>query len=137
MVWSVMSARILVVDDDKEIVRLLKSYFLQEGLTVFTALDGAEALHLVRRERPDLVVLDLTPTELPLRRTLLDSPNQAFTRSELIEKALAYDHEALERTLDTHIKNLRRKIESDPAQPQYIETVFGVGYRMRGEGDTL
>src|SRR5437016_2773316 len=57
--FTLMSARILVVDDDKEIVRLLKSYLSQEGLTVFTALDGSEALHMVRRERPDLVVLDL------------------------------------------------------------------------------
>jgi two-component system alkaline phosphatase synthesis response regulator PhoP len=54
-----MPARILVVDDDKEIVRLLKSYLSQEGFTVFTAPDGAEALHVIRRERPDLVVLDL------------------------------------------------------------------------------
>jgi two-component system, OmpR family, alkaline phosphatase synthesis response regulator PhoP len=230
-----MPARILVVDDDQEIVRLLKSYLSQEGLTVFTALDGAEALHVVRRERPDLVVLDLmlpgrdgwevtrrmradeqlasipilmltarvddadkirglelgaddyvtkpfnpkevvarvrailrrtgnagrglpvlllrglrldraqhtatiegrpldlTPTEFALLRTLLESPSHAFTRGELIEKALGYDHEGLERTLDTHIKNLRRKIETDPAQPQYIETVFGVGYRMPAE----
>ncbi len=50
---------------------------------------------------------------------------------ELIEKALGYSYEGLERTLDSHIKNLRRKIEDDPGEPRYIETVFGVGYRFR------
>jgi DNA-binding response OmpR family regulator len=59
------------------------------------------------------------------------NPNYAFTRGELIERALGYDYEGLERTVDSHIKNLRRKIEPDPANPIYIETVIGVGYRFR------
>ncbi len=54
-----MSLRILVVDDDKQIVRVLQSYLTQEGMTVLVAYDGEEALHLIRRERPDCVVLDL------------------------------------------------------------------------------
>jgi len=61
----------------------------------------------------------------------MENPNRAFTRGELIEKALGYSYEGMERTLDTHIKNLRKKIEDDPSDPQYIETVFGVGYRLR------
>jgi two-component system alkaline phosphatase synthesis response regulator PhoP len=73
----------------------------------------------------------LTPTEFALLRALMENPNHSFTRDELIEKALGYHYEGLERTLDSHIKNLRRKIEPDPAQPRYIETVFGVGYRFR------
>ncbi len=83
----------------------------------------------------DGLAMELTPTEFALLRTLLETPNHAFTRSELIEKALGYTYEGFERTLDSHIKNLRRKAEADPAQPRYIETVFGVGYRRR-EGDT-
>lgn len=228
-----MSARILVVDDDPKIVRLLQSYLTKEGLTVFTAHDGEAALHLIRRERPDLIVLDLmlpkrdgweltklmradaqlaaipilmvtarvedsdkimglelgaddyvtkpfnpqevvarvrailrrahggarpspiiqvrglrldrdqhtvsvaeraldvTPTEFALLRTLMENPNHAFTRGELIEKALGYEYEGMERTVDSHIKNLRKKIETDVSNPTYIETVFGVGYRLR------
>ena len=61
----------------------------------------------------------------------MENPNRAFTRGELIEKALGYAYEGMERTLDTHVKNLRKKIEADPSDPQYIETVFGVGYRLR------
>jgi two-component system alkaline phosphatase synthesis response regulator PhoP len=226
-----MAQRILVVDDDKQIVRLVASYLEQAGFTLFTAYDGDEAMRVIRRERPDLIVLDLmlpkhdgyeitkwlrgdqtlastpilmltarvedsdkilglelgaddyltkpfnprevvarvrailrrtttpaathvlqvrglvldvdqhtvtidgrvietTPTEFALLKTLMENPNRAFTRGELIEKALGYSYEGLERTLDSHIKNLRKKIEDDPTAPQYIETVFGVGYRL-------
>jgi len=79
--------------------------------------------------------VDVTPTEFALLRTLMENANHAFTRSELIEKALGYSYEGLERTLDSHIKNLRRKVEADAANPRYIETVYGVGYRMRDKGE--
>jgi two-component system, OmpR family, alkaline phosphatase synthesis response regulator PhoP len=229
-----MAARLLVVDDDPQIVRLLQAYLEQAGFVVLTAPDGELAWQLIRRERPDLVVLDLmlpkrdgwditrrvradehlagmpivlltarvadsdkmegfdlgaddyitkpfnapevvarvravlrratgqplqphilevrglrldldehsahldgqvlvlTPTEFALLRTLLEAPGRAFTRGELIDRALGFQFEGLERTLDSHIKNLRKKIEPHPAQPDYIETVLGVGYRLRG-----
>lgn len=225
--------RLLVVDDDKEIVRLLRAYLEQAGFMVFTAYDGDTAFNLIRRERPSLVLLDLmlpdrdgwditkkiradsllsntpiimltarvedtdkivglelgaddyvtkpfnprevvarvrsvlrrvntghvhkdnlltagalvmdlyrrevtlngttvdlTPTEFELLRTLLENPGYAFTRSELIERSLGYEYESLERSLDSHIKNLRKKIEPDPREPIYIQTVYGVGYRL-------
>lgn len=227
-----MAQRILVVDDDKQIVRLVSSYLEQAGYMVLTAYDGDDAMRVIRHERPDLIVLDLmlpkrdgyeitkslradpvlahipilmltarvedsdkilglelgaddyltkpfnprevvarvrailrrvtagptaprvlqvgdlkldvdrhevtlagrpietTPTEFALLKTLMENPNHAFTRAELIEKALGYSYEGLDRTLDSHIKNLRKKIEDDPSEPRYIETVFGVGYRM-------
>lgn len=227
-----MSQRILVVDDDKEIVRIIRAYLQQAGYAVLTAYDGETALHIIRSDRPDLVVLDLmlpdrdgwsitrvvradeslattpiimltarvestdrvlglnlgaddyvpkpfdphevvarvravlrraqdgpalphviqigalrmdidrhevavegrsvelTPTEFDLLKTLMDSPGHAFTRLALIEQGLGYSYEGVERTLDSHIRNLRRKIEPDPANPTYIKTVFGVGYRM-------
>ncbi len=229
-----MAQRILVVDDDKEIVRLIRAYLEQAGFQVFTAHDGETALHTIRREHPDLALLDLmlpdqdgweitrwvrsdphlaalpiimltarvedtdkiiglelgaddyitkpfnprevvarvrsvlrrsqpvtdtnksrvlqmgdlivdlgrhevmlagipievTPTEFKLLQILIESPGYAFTRSELIEQGLGYEYEGMERTLDSHIKNLRRKIEPDPKHPTYIQTVYGVGYRL-------
>lgn len=225
--------RILVVDDDREIVRLVQGYLRQAGYQVLTAYDGETALHSLRRERPDLLILDLmlpdrdgwsltrlirsdpslaatpiimltarvedvdkilglelgaddymtkpfnprevvarvrallrraqegpalrpavlqlgglrmdigrrqatvegrevdlTPTEFDLLRLLLENPGYAFTRDELIEKGLGYHYAGLGRTLDSHIKNLRRKIEPNPRQPTYIQTVYGVGYRL-------
>lgn len=228
-------SRILVVDDDKKIIRLVQSYLEQAGYQVLTALDGETALHLIRRERPDLLVLDLmlpgrdgweitrlvrgdksmaglpiimltarvedtdkivglelgaddyvtkpfnprevvarvrallrraaggsvparvlqarhlrmdldqhlvtvngqlidlTPTEFDLLKTLLENQGHAFTRVELIEKSLGYLYDGIERTVDSHIKNLRKKIEPDPGNPTYIQTVYGVGYRLQGD----
>ena len=231
-----MARRILVVDDDREIVRLLRAYLEQNGFEVLTAYDGERALHILRRERPDLVVLDLmlpdrdgwevtrivrsdpnlaatpiimltarvedhdkivglelgaddyvtkpfnprevvarvlavlrraqgepaaprliragpvtidldahqvqvggrpvslTPSEFGLLQALAEQPGYALTRLQLIEKGLGYDYEGLERTVDSHIKNLRRKLEEAGASPDLIETVFGVGYRLKVEG---
>ena len=228
-----MTKRILVVDDDREIVRLLRAYLEQNGFQVLTAYDGERALHALRAERPDLVVLDLmlpdrdgwdvtrivrgdpslastpilmltarvedhdkiaglelgaddyvtkpfnprevvarvrallrraqgepalprllqagnvtldldahqvqvagrpvslTPSEFGLLQSLAELPGHALTRSQLIEKGLGYNYEGLERTVDSHIKNLRRKLEEAGASPDIIETVFGVGYRLK------
>ncbi len=228
-----MNERILVVDDDKEIVRVVRAYLEQAGFHVLAAHDGERALHTIRHDRPDLVVLDLmlperdgwnltrlvrgdpalaslpivmltarvedsdkvaglelgaddyvakpfnphelvarvravlrragnhlappqvlqlgallldvdghevqvdghpvdvTATEFNILRALMENPGRAFTRQELIEEGLGYTYEGMERTLDSHIKNLRKKIEPDPSNPTYIHTVYGVGYRMR------
>ena len=77
--------------------------------------------------------IELTPTEFDLLKVLLEQAGHAFTRMELVEKGLGYNFEGLDRTIDSHIKNLRRKIEANPSQPTYIETVYGVGYRLKGE----
>lgn len=228
-----MAERILVVDDDHQIVRLLQTYLEQAGYHVLTAYDGEAALHTIRAEHPDLVILDLmlpdrdgweiarlvrgdqhlaslpiimltarvedtdkivglelgaddyitkpfnprevlarmravlrrsgsgaaapqhleigalmmdldrhevrqhgssielTPTEYEILRAFMEQPGHAFTRRELIERALGFTYESLERTIDSHVKNLRRKIESDTDNAVMVETVFGVGYRMR------
>ena len=227
-----MSQRILVVDDDIQLVRLLQSYLGQAGYQVTTALDGKKALHEIHTTRPDLILLDLllperdgwditrliradsqlkatpiimltarvedndtivglelgaddyipkpfnprevlarvravlrraqgeshaplrlqagsssldhdrhearlddallelTPTEFALLAALMNYPEHVFTRQELIERALGYTYEGLERTIDSHIKHMRRKIEADASQPVAIETVYGVGYRL-------
>jgi two-component system alkaline phosphatase synthesis response regulator PhoP len=72
----------------------------------------------------------LTPTEFALLIALMRHPGVPFTRERLINEALGYDYSGYERTIDVHIRNLRRKIEPDPQSPRYILTVFGVGYRF-------
>ncbi len=72
----------------------------------------------------------LTPKEFQLLLTMALSPGRAFTRDELVEQAFGYDYDGLERTVDAHIMNLRKKIEPDPSDPTYIETVYGIGYRF-------
>lgn len=231
-----MAQRILVVDDDRQIVRLIQSYLEQAGYHVVTAYDGETAMRLIRTERLDLVVLDLmlpnrdgweitrlvratphlaalpilvltariddadkivglelgaddyvtkpfnprevlarvhailrranggpplltalesgpvhmdvnrhevrvggklielTPTEFELLKALLEQPGHAYTRRELIDRALGDDYESLERTLDSHIKNLRKKLETDMDALSCIQTVFGVGYRLQAPG---
>ncbi len=237
-----MAQRILVVDDDREIVRLVRTYLERSDYEVLTAYDGETALHILRRERPDLMLLDLmlpgrdgldvtrvvrgdvglvampiimltarvedhdkivglelgaddyvtkpfnpaevvarvravlrraqgepsppqviqvgevsidvdrhqvwvkgqpvhlTPTEFALLRALAEHPGHALTRLELIEKGLGYSYEGLERTVDSHVKNLRRKLDEAGGAAHLIETVFGVGYRLaacapEGHGD--
>ncbi len=231
-----MAPYILVVDDDPNIARLVRSYLEREGFVVDALHDGNSVLPAIRRRRPDLIVLDLmlpgvdgleitrqlrgdadlatvpilmltariddidriiglelgaddyvtkpfnprevaarvkailrrahptaqethqvlhigrltldpaarrvtldgravqlTPSEFAILHRLMRSPGRAFTRTQLVEDALGYDYAGLERTVDSHIKNLRRKLEDNPAQPQRIETVFGVGYRFNAD----
>ena len=227
-----MSGKILVVDDEAKIVKLVRSYLEQAGYTVVEASDGQTALIQARREKPDLVVLDLglpgidgievtrilrrerdtpiimltarvedtdrivglelgaddyvtkpfnprellariravlrrtgggtaapeilrsgglvldlgghqatlddhplelTPTEFDLLAVLLQNPGRAFTRLELLERVQGYAYEGYERTVDAHVKNLRAKLGDDPRHPRYVQTVFGVGYKLGAE----
>jgi DNA-binding response OmpR family regulator len=75
----------------------------------------------------------LTPSEFELLATLMASPGRAFSRLELLERLQGVAFEGVEHTINTHIHNLRAKIEPDPAHPLYIESVFGVGYRFAAE----
>jgi DNA-binding response OmpR family regulator len=225
--------RILVVDDDRAIVRVVRSYLEQAGFEVLVAYEGETALHTLRSARPDLLVLDLmlpdrdgweitrlvradaslgalpiimltarvedtdkiiglelgaddyiakpfnareivarirallrrvhftqqappqllrvgqlaldvdqrtlavdgvsvelTRTEFSLLHIFMANPGHTFTRDELLEKSMGYAYEGMGRTLDTHISNLRKKLEPDVSAPTYIQTVYGVGYRM-------
>jgi DNA-binding response OmpR family regulator len=91
------------------------------------ALEIDTVEHEVRREgRP----VELTPNEYKLLTTLARYPGRAYSRFELISQVQGYEYEGYERTIDAHVKNLRKKIEADPKKPRYVETVFGVGYRL-------
>lgn len=78
-------------------------------------------------------VISLTSTELNILIAMIKYPNKVFTREELVCKALGEDFEGFDRVIDSHIKNLRRKIERDTRKPQYIKTVHGVGYKFGGD----
>jgi DNA-binding response OmpR family regulator len=80
-------------------------------------------------------LLELTPIEFKLLGVFIKEPGRVFSRAQLIEKALGYDFEGFDRTIDVHILNLRRKLESNPGRPQYIKTVYGAGYKFIGDGN--
>lgn len=76
------------------------------------------------------VALEVTPNEYRLLTTLVRYPGRTWGREELVREVMGFDFEGYDRTIDTHIKNLRQKIEADPKQPEYIKTVYGLGYRF-------
>jgi len=223
--------KILVVDDEVKIVRVVKAYLDKEGYQVLEAYDGRQALELVRKERPDLVILDLmlpeisgleacriirqesntpvimltaqdddtdkivglelgaddyvtkpfnpkelmarvhavlrrqgrqavevrllgagdltidvdrrevrvageevrlTPTEFDLLVALAEHPGRVLSREQLLDRVLGGSLDGSDRAIDSHIKNLRQKIEPDPRAPRYVLTAFGVGYKFAG-----
>ncbi|MFN3309077.1 MAG: response regulator [Anaerolineales bacterium] len=75
-------------------------------------------------------MVSLTPSEFTILATLISAPGRVFSRSELLERLQGIAYEGYERTIDVHVRNLRSKIEADPSQPRYIETVYGAGYRF-------
>lgn len=75
--------------------------------------------------------IDLTPSEFELLGALMGAPGRAFSRLELLDRLQGSAYEGYERTIDVHIRNLRTKIETNDSEPQYIETVYGVGYRFK------
>jgi len=79
--------------------------------------------------------MDLTPTEFNLLEVLLSAPGHVFTRADLLDRVLGDEAYVFERTIDAHVKNLRRKIEPDPADPRYVVTVRGAGYKFSEDPD--
>ena len=80
-----------------------------------------------------LVARQTTATEFSLLRAMVAEPGRAFSRMERLDAAQGEAYEGYERTIDTHIKNLRGKIEPDPKNPRYVVTVYGVGYKFTEE----
>ena len=227
--------KIILVDDEPEILTLVRDYLSREGFNVLTALNGTEGMQLIEREKPDLVLLDwmlpgmsglemckrlretstipiimltakseeidrvlglefgaddyivkpfslrelaariktvlrrssgvvqenvassvlirgelsidvtshkvtkrgleilLTPTEFNILHLLATRPGTVYSRLQLLRQAMGEEYLYYERSIDTHVSNLRKKLEDNPSEPNYVETVFGVGYRF-GEG---
>lgn len=87
--------------------------------------------HTVRlRDRP----IDCTPAEFRILEALMAEPGRVLSRRQLLNRAHGEDTFVTERTADAHLKNLRRKIEADPRQPEYLHTVYGVGYKIAYSG---
>ena len=225
-----MKPTILVVDDDRKTVDLIRLYLEKDGYRVLVAYDGRSALDSARNRKPGLIILDLmlpkvdgldvcrllrsesqvpiimltaktteddkltgldlgaddyvtkpfsprelvararavlrrslaesdpgpeqilygelevdfvrheariagssvhlTPKEFILLEIMIKQPGRVFSRLELLELAFGYDYQGFERTVDVHVMNLRKKIENDPANPRYVQTVYGVGYKF-------
>ena len=79
--------------------------------------------------------INLTVTEFDILLTLIEQTGYVVPRNELVRKALGDDFPGVDRTLDSHIRNLRSKIEADPKNPKYILTEYGIGYRLAGGED--
>jgi two-component system alkaline phosphatase synthesis response regulator PhoP len=77
--------------------------------------------------------IDLTATEFHILAALARHPGRVFTRAQLLDAARGTDAEAYERAVDSHVKNIRRKLERDPHAPRYLETVYGIGYKLVDE----
>jgi DNA-binding response OmpR family regulator len=101
-------------------------------LSVFD--DGRLEIDRIRHEvRVDGRACELTVTEYEILATLALHPGRVYSRAELTYHARGHDFEGYERTVDAHVKNLRRKLEADPGTPRYVETVRGVGYRLEAQ----
>lgn len=77
--------------------------------------------------------VDLTRSEFDLLAVMMESPGRAFSRLELLDRVQGTVYEGYERTIDVHVKNLRSKLEDNPRKPRYVETVYGIGYRVAQE----
>jgi two-component system OmpR family response regulator len=124
LVYRVKAVLKRAVKDDLDTTRPVS---FNDGLLI---IDGRN--YEVQRKHK---LVSLTPTEFKVLYTLASSPQKVFTREELVQKALGYEFEGYERSIDAHIKNIRHKIEDDPRNPSFILTVYGVGYRFSGKKD--
>jgi DNA-binding response OmpR family regulator len=119
----------------RELVARVKAVLrrVDAGRTAATEVIRAGDVTLdVPRMRADVAgrAVELTPTEFQLLATMAAQPGRIFTRSQLLDAVHGVAFESYERAIDTHIKNIRRKLEPDPREPRYVLTVYGVGYRF-------
>jgi DNA-binding response OmpR family regulator len=111
---------------------LRRSRGTEQPLVERLAFDGGSlTIDPLRREvRVRGEPAELTPSEYGILVALAQYPGRVYSRFELIDRLRGWEFEAAERTIDAHVKNLRRKIEPEPARPRFVETVHGVGYRL-------
>ncbi|MCK5812272.1 MAG: response regulator transcription factor [Clostridiales bacterium] len=100
----------------------------QQDTIEFGKIEIDEQAYVVKKDGKEVF---LTPIEFKILVALSKNPGRTFSREQLITFALGYEYDGLNRTIDSHIKNLRQKIESDPGSPKHIRTIFGVGYKFK------
>jgi len=116
----------------RELVARVATVLRRAGRRAKVIEAGSLAIDITAREvRREGALVPMTPAEFRLLEVLASNPGRAWTRTELAERAFGHDYEALDRTIDAHVMNLRRKLERDRTRPELIQTVFGVGYRFR------
>lgn len=121
-----------VVARAKVILRRTRKEMVQhEPIQVGDLTIDIERYRVVRGDKS----VDLTPTEFKILGILATNADKVFSRLQIVEQTQGYTFDGYERTIDTHIKNLRRKLEENPKEPQYIRTVYGVGYKFAGGSD--
>jgi len=119
----------------KAVLRRIEKYNIPRADIIRTS-DGRLEMDLgYNRFIKDGVEISLTKNEFFIVKTLFSSPNKIFTREEIIELTFGLDYDAYDRAIDTHIKNIRQKIEDNPKKPQYIKTIYGMGYKSGGIDD--
>jgi DNA-binding response OmpR family regulator len=123
----------------RELVARVKAQLRRSGRTKKKLLSynrGALKIDVSNHEVfKDGGVIILTPTEFKILLSLAEQPGWVFSREQLVTIAQGFDFEGYDRTIDAHVKNLRRKIEKDSREPEYIRTVYGVGYKFTGIPD--
>ncbi len=112
---------------------VLRRYERKHGTDEVLHVAGVLLDHGSHRVTADGRTIDLTPSEFELLSVLMSTPGRVYSRLDLLEHLPGDGYERVERTVDAHIRNLRKKLEPDPAAPRYVETVFGMGYRFRPE----
>lgn len=119
----------------KTIFRRIEKYNMPRA-DIITTTDGRLEMDFeYNRFFKDGKEISLTKNEFQIIKTLFSNPNKIFTREEIIELTFGYDYDAYDRAIDTHIKNIRQKIEDDPKKPDYIKTIYGMGYKSGGLDD--
>jgi len=123
--------------EPKELVSRVKAVLRRaQGHQVSPAILRTAGLEIdtgKRRVSRNQQAIELTPLEFDLLRVLAEQPGRVFSRMQLLDKVQGEAYEGYDRTIDSHIKNLRKKIEPDPNHPRHILTVYGVGYKLEGE----
>lgn len=119
----------------KTVLRRIEKYNIPRADIIRTT-DGRLEMDLeYNRFFKDGKEVNLTKNEFQIIKTLFSNPNKIFTREEIIEITFGYDYDAYDRAIDTHIKNIRQKIEDNPKKPVYIKTIYGMGYKSGGIDD--
>jgi DNA-binding response OmpR family regulator len=123
----------------RELVARVKAQLRRSGRVKKKLLSyngGSLKIDLLSREvYRDGGLLVLTPTEFKILTSLAEQPGRVFSREQLVTISQGYDFEGYDRTIDAHVKNLRHKIEKDSRAPEFIRTVYGIGYKFTGIPD--